>query len=71
MTKLHLRVYVLGLLLGIMFVAWVFLLLVRWFVVGGECIHYGHTLGITLALTIVRIFMGIIFSKDNQENMGE
>ena len=71
MTKLHLRLCVLSLLLSVMLSAWVFLLLVRWFVVGGECIHYGHTLGITLALTAVRIFMGIIFSKDNQENAGE
>jgi hypothetical protein len=51
-----------------LFSAWILQLLIHWLVVGGECITYGHTLGLVVGMTAVRLFLGMFFD-DNENNV--
>jgi hypothetical protein len=52
-----------GLLVTMMVFAWVLEMLIHWLVVGGECITYGHTLGMVVGLTALRLFFEWMFEK--------
>lgn len=62
----HLRFFLALCLVLMLLFAWVLQLLAHWLVFGGECITYGHTLGLVVGMTAVRLFLGMFF--DDREN---
>jgi hypothetical protein len=52
-----------GLLIGMMLVAWLLKVVINVAVVGGEVITFGHTLGLVVGLTAIRLIFDYWFEK--------
>jgi hypothetical protein len=52
-----------GLLIGMMLVAWLLKVVINVAVVGGEAITFGHTLGLVVGLTAIRLIFDYWFEK--------